>query len=361
MSLLERYQEQLRCTGFYPDAAQAAAVDALQSLYTRLMSANNASPGVFARLLGRVETVPGIYIQGGVGRGKTWLMDMFNESLQTIPGQRVHYHKFMLDIHEQLKYLPKSPDPLVTIGKKIANHTRVLCLDEFHVTDVTDAMLLAGLLRTLFSNNVTLVATSNTCIDDLYKNGLQRERFMEAIALLKKHTQEIRLAEGKDYRLVHLEQADTYQVTNGALRQDWLEERFATLAPTRVNFDQQVMVYDRPIHARAVSDDVAWFDFNEICNTPRAAKDYLYLSCEFHTVFISGIPAMYEADDSAAKRFMHLVDALYDHRVKLIATAEASPGELYHGKLLRNSFERTVSRLIEMGSHDYLAMPHKPS
>jgi cell division protein ZapE len=290
MSLLERYQEQLHCTGFYPDAAQAVAVEALQSLHTRLLPANSATPAIFLRIFGRVEPVTGIYIQGGVGRGKTWLMDLFYESLQTIPRQRVHYHKFMFDIHEQLKYLPKSPDPLVTIGKQIASQTRVLCLDEFHVTDVTDAMLLAGLLHALFSNNVTLVATSNTCIDELYKNGLQRERFMDAIALLKKYTQEIRLAEGKDYRLVHLEQADTYLVTNGESRQAWLEQRFSTLAPSRVSFDVEVIVYDRPIRARAISDDVIWFDFNEICNTPRAAKDYLYLSREYHTVIISSIP-----------------------------------------------------------------------
>lgn len=360
MSPEERYQSDTRQDGFYPDSAQQKAIDALQVLYSKLKQARPRPSGVINRLFKGIDVVPGIYLWGGVGRGKTYLMDLFFESLDTTHKQRVHYHKFMLDIHEQLKYLPKSPDPLITIGKKIADETRVLCLDEFHVTDVTDAMLLAGLLRTLFKQGVTLVATSNICINDLYKNGLQRERFLEAITLLMDYTVEIELTDGKDYRLVHLEQADTYLVTEGDARREWLEERFRSLAPTRVSRDADIIVYDRPIHSIAVADDVVWFDFNEVCNTPRAAKDYLYLSREFHTIFVSDIPTLRDANDSAAKRFMHLIDALYDHRVKLVATAEATPDALYHGRLLGGSFDRTVSRLIEMGSHDYLAMPHKP-
>ena len=360
MSPEESYQFTMNRHGFYPDPAQQYAVEALQCLYTRLSESQTSTPRFINRLLKGNSRIPGIYLWGGVGRGKTWLMDLFYETLGPIAKQRVHYHKFMLDIHEQLKYLPKSPDPLIKIGKKIAAEIRVLCLDEFHVTDVTDAMLLAGLLRTLFKNGVTLVATSNICIDDLYRNGLQRERFMEAIALLKDNTAEIELTEGRDYRLSHLEQADTYMVINGQSRHEWLDGRFKSLAPTRVSYEEDIIIYDRPIHTIARSDDVVWFDFNDLCNTPRAAKDYLYLSREFHTVFISDIPSMQDADDSAAKRFMHLIDALYDHRVKLIATAEAPPDDLYHGRLLRGSFDRTVSRLIEMGSHDYLSMPHKP-
>jgi len=359
MSPEECYQSEMNQHGFYQDPAQHYAVEALQRLHTSLAESQVSPPGFISRLLRTRRGIPGIYLWGGVGRGKTWLMDMFYETLGPISRQRVHYHKFMLDIHEQLKYLPKSPDPLITIGKKIAAQTRVLCLDEFHVTDVTDAMLLAGLLRTLFKHGVTLVATSNISIDDLYRNGLQRERFMEAIALLKDNTVEIHLADGRDYRLAHLELADTYMVINGLSRRDWLEKRFNSLAPTRVIYEEELIVYGRPIHTIARSDDVVWFDFNGICNTPRAAKDYLYLSREFHTIIVSDIPVMGDADDSAAKRFMHLIDALYDHRVKLIVTADAPPDGLYHGRLLSGSFERTVSRLIEMGSHDYLAMPHK--
>jgi len=360
MSLQESYQTDLRQVGFYPDPAQHNAVESLQILHAKLNERAASPPGLFNRIIKGRQTIPGIYLWGGVGRGKTYLMDLFYEALADIGKQRLHYHKFMLDIHEQLKLLPKSPDPLITIGKQIASRTQVLCLDEFQVTDVTDAMLLAGLLRTLFREGVTLVVTSNTCIRDLYKNGLQRERFMEAIELLQDYTVEIELVEGMDYRLVHLQQADTYLVTRGNSRRDWLEDRFQSLAPTRVSHEQDIIVYNRPIHSIAVADDVVWFDFNEVCNTPRAAKDYLYLSREFHTIFVSDIPAMQDANDSAAQRFMHLVDALYDHRVKLVATAEVAPEELYHGRLLSESFNRTVSRLIEMGSHDYLAMPHKP-
>lgn len=356
----EKYNYDIQHAGFTDDPTQRCAVASMQILFEKLLQTSTAPTSIFGRILKRNQPVPGIYLWGGVGRGKTYLMDMFFESLETVSKHRVHYHKFMLDIHEQLKSLPKSPDPLITIGKAFAEKTRVLCLDEFHVTDVTDAMLLAGLLRSLFKHGVTLVATSNTRIDNLYLNGLQRERFMQAIYLLKDYTVEIELLRGVDYRLSHLEQADTYMVQNGQSRRDWLEDRFNDLAPTRVIQNDQLTVHGRLIKIEAISDDVVWFDFDEVCNTPRAAKDYLQLAKEFHTVFISNIPVMMDADDSAAKRFMHLIDALYDHRVKLVTTAEAEPDKLYNGRLLKGAFDRTVSRLIEMGSHDYMAMPHKP-
>lgn len=346
--------------GFCDDPSQRHAVHTLQVLYEKLTQTYVSSTGFFETLFRRKQPIPGVYLWGGVGRGKTYLMDLFYESLDAVSGQRVHYHKFMLNIHEQLKYLPKSPDPLITIGRKIAAETRVLCLDEFHVTDVTDAMLLAGLLRSLLSNGVTLVTTSNIRIDDLYRNGLQRERFMEAIVLLRHYMHEIELGAGTDYRLLHLEKGDTFLVNGDGSGRDWLKSRFNDLAPSRHIQQDGLLIFDRTIKTMALADDVVWFDFNEICNTPRAAKDYLELAREFHTVLISDIPMMKDADDSAAKRFMHLVDALYDHRVKLIATAETEPAQLYHGRLLKGAFERTVSRLIEMGSHDYLSMPHKP-
>jgi len=273
--------------------------------------------------------------------------------------QRVHYHKFMLDIHEQLRVLPKSPNPLTIIGKNLASRYRVLCLDEFHVTDVADAMLLAGLLKALFSNGVTLVATSNTRIDDLYLNGLQRERFLEAIELLKNYTVEIELQTGQDFRLSHLERGGTYLLTDNAAQQQ-LWHMFNELAPGDIQRNTPLFIHERMIQTIAVADDVAWFEFRELCDTPRAAKDYLELARLFHTVFVSNIPQLADAQDSAAKRFMHLVDALYDHRVKLIASAQTQPAEIYQGRLLQGAFDRTVSRLIEMGSHDYLASAHKP-
>jgi cell division protein ZapE len=359
MFLQQQYAQDLSSKGFTPDPLQQHAICALQTLSDRLNKAGRSSQGVLIHLLMGAPKIPGIYLWGSVGRGKTYLMDLFYDSLTGISKQRVHYHKFMLDIHEQLRVLPKSPNPLTIIGKSIARKTRVLCLDEFHVTDVADAMLLAGLLRALFRHGVTLVATSNTRIDDLYLNGLQRERFMQAIGLLKDYTVEIDLQSGQDYRLLHLKRGETYLLAD-AQSQQMLLSKFNELAPGKVLRDKPLLIHDRNIKTIAQSDDVVWFDFHELCDTARAAKDYLEIARLFHTVFISDIPLLADAQDSAAKRFMHLVDALYDHRVKLIASASQQPAELYQGRLLQGAFERTVSRLLEMGSLDYLAMAHKP-
>lgn len=359
MFLKQQYEQDLSSKGFTPDPLQQHAISALQSLSDRLNKAGHTTQGVLMHLLMGAPKIPGIYLWGSVGRGKTYLMDLFYDSLTDISRQRVHYHKFMLDIHEQLRVLPKSPNPLTIIGKSIARKTRVLCLDEFHVTDVADAMLLSGLLRALFKHGVTLVATSNTRIDDLYLNGLQRDRFMQAIELLKDCTVEIDLQSGQDYRLLHLKRGETYLAAD-AQSQQMLLAKFNELAPGKVVRDNPLLIHDRNIRTIALSDDVVWFDFHELCDTPRAAKDYLEIACLFHTVFVSDIPLLADAQDSAAKRFMHLVDALYDHRVKLIASASLQPAELYQGRLLQGAFERTVSRLLEMGSLDYLAMAHKP-
>ena len=359
MSLQQRYAQDLRGKGFVADPVQQRAIGSLQHLSDTLNKAGNAPRNSLLHLLVGPLRIPGVYLWGGVGRGKTYLMDLFYDSLQGIGKQRVHYHKFMLDIHEQLRVLPKSPNPLMIIGKSIARRTRVLCLDEFHVTDVADAMLLAGLLRALFQHGVTLVATSNTRIDRLYLNGLQRERFMQAITLLHDYTVEIDLQSGQDYRLLHIRRGETYLSSDSTSRQ-WLATKFKELAPGSVVYDKPLLIHGRHINTIALSDDVVWFDFHELCDTPRAAKDYLEIARLFHTVFVSDIPRLADAQDSAAKRFMHLVDALYDHKVKLIASASLQPVELYQGRLLRGAFDRTVSRLIEMGSADYLALAHKP-
>jgi cell division protein ZapE len=359
MSLQQRYAHDQSAKGFTPDPVQQQAIQSLQNLSDALNKAGRKSHNHLLHLLIGPAKIPGIYIWGSVGRGKTYLMDMFYESLTGVSKQRVHYHRFMLDIHEQLRVLPKSPNPLMIIGKSISRKIRVLCLDEFHVTDVADAMLLTGLLRALFKHGVTLVATSNTRLDDLYLNGLQRERFMQAIELLKDCTVEIDLQSGQDYRLLHLKRGETYLLTD-ALSQQTLFAKFNELAPGDVVRSQPLCIHGRNINTIAFSDDLVWFDFHELCDTPRAAKDYLELARMFHTVFVSNIPLLADAQDSAAKRFMHLVDALYDHRVKLVASANGQPAELYQGRLLKGAFDRTVSRLIEMGSEDYLMLAHKP-
>ncbi|MGD8927035.1 MAG: cell division protein ZapE [Thioalkalispiraceae bacterium] len=359
MTPTERYQQDLLKPGFREDPVQARAVESLTFLQKTIQQAAQQPPGFFHRLIRKVNTIPGIYLVGSVGRGKTYLMDLFYECLEGIEKQRVHYHRFMLDLHEKLRHLPKSPDPLIIISREIAEQVHVLCIDEFHVTDVTDAMLLSGLLNTLFKNGVTLVATSNTHIDDLYLNGLQRERFMSAIHLLKDYTVEIDLLDGTDYRLLHLEKGGTFKIEKEKNNQVWLRGKFNELSPTSIRFSEHIQVHKREIKTVAMSDDVVWFEFSELCDTPRAAKDYLEIARQFHTVVISDIPVLSPAKDSAAKRFMHLIDALYDHRVKLIATSETTPEKLYQGNLLKGMFDRTVSRLIEMASHDYLASAHR--
>ena len=359
MGPYQQYQDDITQHGLRQDPAQYQAVQALQRLYEEINQRVTDPPSFWRRLLRREPITKGLYLVGSVGRGKTYLMDMFYESLEGVKKQRVHYHRFMLDIHEKLKHLPRSPNPLPIVGKDIAMQTQILCLDEFHVTDVADAMLLSGLLDALFCHKVVLVATSNTAIDDLYLNGLQRERFMEAIQLLNTHTTQVDLANGEDYRLSYLEKGETFLVTEYETNTDWLMGKFNDLAPTKVEREQYLTIHHRHIHALAVSDDIVWFDFSELCKTPRAAKDYLELAKLFHTVLVSNIPVLKAGNDSEAKRFMHLIDALYDHRVKLIATARARPEELYQGRLLKDSFDRTVSRLIEMSSHDYLMTPHR--
>jgi cell division protein ZapE len=359
MTPKERYTADLQRSDFIADPIQAMAVEHLQTLYQNLEARAAQSAGIFTRLLRKPPVIHGLYLWGSVGRGKTYLMDCFYDALQVSHKQRVHYHRFMLDIHARLKNLPKSPNPLPIIGRQIAEKTQILCLDEFHVSDVADAMLLAGLLQALIDNGVTLIATSNTAIDNLYLNGLQRERFMAALTVLKTHTTEIDLQQGVDYRLSHLEKGETYMVAVDGALYSLLESRLLELAPAAVARDCALMINGRAVRARAESDDVVWFDFEEICNTPRAAQDYLEIARNYHTVLVSAIPKMSEALESAAKRFMHLIDALYDHHVKFVATAEAPPQGLYQGRQLRGAFDRTVSRLIEMNTRDYLALPHK--
>ena len=355
MTPTEHYQRELDSGAFQPDPAQARAVLATQRLYDELLSAPAPRSGWRRWFGARPAPLTGLYFCGEPGRGKTWLVDCFYECLPFAEKNRVHFHRFMRDIHEQLRLLPKSPDPLTIIAKKIAADIRVLCLDEFHVHDIADAMLLAGLLKALFDNGVTLVTTSNIAIQDLYKNGLQRERFMYAIALLQEHTQEVWLDGERDYRLAQLEKEQAYYI---APDKSLLEQKFAALAPSRPKHDRQIVVNDRKIDYLALSDDVIWFDFDALCNTPRSAHDYLEIAQLYHAVFVSGIYVMEEAQDSIAKRFIHLIDALYDHNVKLILAAEKPMAELYRGRRQAEAFQRTLSRLHEMSGRAYLARPH---
>lgn len=359
MTPKERYLADLQQPNFVADPLQRYAVFHTQRLYDDLMSGQLQKPGLLTKLF-RHKTQPlkGLYFMGGTGRGKTYLLDCFYECLPFPEKHRVHFHRFMLEIHDWLKQLPPSPDPLPVIGAALAKRYRVLCLDEFHVHDIGDAMIMAGLLKGLFDNGVTLVASSNISIKELYKNGLQKERFLPAIKLLQDNLVEIDLKTGADYRLLHLIKADTYLVINANNHQQWLERRFIELAPTSPKHAHCLHINHRDIPYIELADDVVWFDFDVLCNTPRAASDYIEIALQFHTVFLSHIPVMSDSQDDMAKRFIHLIDALYDHNVKLVATAATMPDMLYTGRRLAFAFERTKSRLYEMASKDYMKKPH---
>jgi len=355
----EYYQRELESGKLKPDPVQAQAVAASQRLHNELLATVVRRSSGWRRWFVVHPPAPqGLYFCGQPGRGKTLLMDYFYACLPFAEKNRVHFHIFMRDIHQQLRSLPKSPDPLVIVAKKIAANIRVLCLDEFHVHDIADAMLLAGLLKALFDHGVTLVTTSNIAINDLYKNGLQRDRFLYAIALLQEHTQQVVLDGERDYRLALLEKNQAYYVLSKTQARFQLELKFNALAPCPPKHNRQLDINGRKIDYLALADDVIWFDFDALCNTPRSVSDYLEIAQMFHAVLISHVYVMGEAQDSIAQRFIYLIDTLYDHNVKLILSAENPMQELYSGRRQRNAIQRALSRLHEMGGRPYLAKPH---
>jgi len=357
----KRYQAALATQKFRTDSGQAQVVEHLQALYEMLL-APPASINLWERLTGhRPLPVRGLYLWGGPGRGKTWLMDAFFDSLPFAGKRRIHFHRFMLEIHKTLDALPKTPNPLLIVADRLAARSRLLCIDEFHVTDVADAMLLAGLLEALFDRQVTLVATSNTAPHRLYHEGLQRTRFLPAIALVERHTEVLTLDGDEDYRLTLLQQGGTSLVGGNVTQAHlWLEEHFAALTGAVPAKSGRLNLAGRELHTVALSDGVVWFTFEELCLRPRSASDYLELACEFHTLLLEGVPAMSAEMDEGARRFIHLIDALYDHGVKLVLTADVSPDQLYTGRQLAQPFQRTASRLTEMASKSYLSRPHRP-
>ena len=362
---LQRYQAELERPGFVHDPAQELAAAELQRLFDALRAA--PEPGGLRRTIARLtgdraggrEPVRGLYLWGGVGRGKTHLMDLFCECLDPVERHRTHFHRFMQRVHHDLREFGGQADPLRLVARRIAGETRVLCFDEFFVADITDAMLLAGLLEGLFARGVTLVATSNVEPAHLYRDGLQRQRFLPAIDLIERHTRVVNVDGGTDHRLRLLEQAELYHCPLDAEADQSLERGFASLAPEAGAADVTLDIEGRPIRARRVSDDVAWFDFPELCDGPRSQNDYIELAREFHAVLLGNVPVFTPATDDAARRFVNLVDEFYDRNVKLVVTAAAAPAGLYQGSRLAFEFQRTASRLIEMQSREYLARPHR--
>ncbi|WP_196141127.1 cell division protein ZapE [Aliikangiella sp. G2MR2-5] len=358
---LSKYQADMASGQYTHDAAQAMAVELLDDLFHRLIRANQPK-GMLTQfrawLGGTPEPVKGLYFWGGVGRGKTYLMDMFYDLLPLENKMRLHFHRFMHQLHEQLTEHKGQSDPLNKIADDIANKTCVICFDEFFVSDITDAMLLGGLFQALFKRGVALVATSNIPPQRLYWNGLQRERFIPAIKLIEAHTQVVNVDGGVDYRLRTLEQADIFHTPHDQAAIDNLNVSFDQLATEEVGQGTSIEVEHRMIETIRLAEGVVWFDFKAICETARSHSDYIELSRCYHTVMVSDIPQLEAKDDSAARRFISLVDEFYERNVKLMITAAVELEELYVGSQLAFEFKRTLSRLQEMQSHDYLAKQH---
>jgi cell division protein ZapE len=358
------YRESLQRHGYRADPSQEHAVLRLDALRRRVESAaDSTARGLLERLLRRSagpadERGRGLYLWGGVGRGKTYLMDLFHGSLRA-PARREHFHRFMKDVHARLRALRDVEDPLKVVATDIAGQARVLCLDELHVTDIADAMILSGLFSGLVDAGVALVFTSNAPPSELYRDGLQRSRFLPAIALIEHHCEIVNVDAGTDYRLRQLEKAPLYLVGTGESVEGALFERFEAIAGTPGHPGGTIEIEGRPIAVRRRSEDVAWFDFAALCDGPRGASDYIEIARDYHTVFLSGVPEMDGTRDNEARRFVTMIDEFHDRAVKLVVAAATTPDALYRGERLRFEFERTRSRLVEMQTHAYLSRAHR--
>ena len=363
MTLASVYKSKIESEHFDADPAQEAVVQDLNHLIQELTSQHTAKSSLkykFKKATGFNKPVKGIYLWGGVGRGKTWLMDMFYMALPFDGKRRLHFHHFMQAVHDELGLLKGHTNPLILVARNFAKNNSVLCLDEFHVSDITDAMLLYGLLDELFKCGITLVLTSNQHPDDLYKNGLQRDRFLPAIDFIKHNTRLINIDGQTDHRLRLLEKADVWYTPLSDDNNHRLTRRFNQLAPSNGELNQSVQINHRTLQSKMIADDVIWFEFEMLCSSPRATSDYIEIAKCFHTVFISDIPQMNESQDDKARRFINMIDEFYDRNVKLIVSSEVEPAILYSGSQLEFEFLRTSSRLEEMRSHNYLSKAHKP-
>ncbi|NND69393.1 MAG: cell division protein ZapE [Halioglobus sp.] len=362
---LERYQADLAREDFSHDPAQEQAVLLLQDLYERLLASPAERGGLLSGIVRKLRREPvepeiGLYFWGGVGRGKTYLVDTFYECLPFERKLRVHFHRFMQRVHAELNSLDGEKNPLQIVADRLAQDARVVCFDEFFVTDIGDAMILGGLMEALFARGVTLVATSNIEPEHLYENGLQRQRFLPAIALVEKYTKVVNIDAGVDYRLRTLQQAELfhYPLDEGADKS--LEDSFNRLAVEVGKNWERLEINKRYLTCRRFAEGVAWFDFAELCDGPRSQNDYIELARIFNAVLISGVPEFKPAIDDQARRFINLVDEFYDRNVKLVLAAEVPLLELYSGGQLEFEFQRTISRLQEMQSFEYLGREHRP-
>ncbi len=352
------YRGLIDAGAFKADAAQEEAVRALDRLWSELVS--NRVTGWRSRIRGRRPgPVSGLYLWGSVGRGKTWLMDLFFDSLPRDDKLRVHFHRFMSKVHAALRATPPTCDPLEKIARHWASQYRVVCFDEFMVSDIADAMLLGGLLQALFDQGVTVIATSNVAPDDLYRNGLHRSRFVPAIDALKQHTRVLHIGGNRDYRLRILQRSAVYLQPLEEAAEASLGTAFTRMSGG-CRLDSRLEVNGRVIAARQRADGVIWFDFENLCQTPRSSDDYVEIARAFGIVLLSAVPRLDDQGLDAARRFVNLIDILYDHNVKLLVSAAVPAARLYSGRRLAFEFRRTASRLTEMQSDNYFAKPHLP-
>ena len=364
--LRKRYDAELATQGFSADPAQQQALEKLDLLRARLIRAERERADTVQKLLrslrvsSQAAAVRGVYLWGSVGRGKTWLMDLFYQSLPFERRQRSHFHRFMQEVHAGLKRHARKTDPLAPVAADIAQRCRVLCLDELFVSDIADAMLLGNLFQRLTANGVTLVFTSNVPPQGLYRNGLQRQRFLPAITHLEQHLDVVAVDGSADYRLRQLTRARIYLDAADTATPAALQMIYDDLADDEADagVQQQITVLGRKIPVVRESDNVIWFEFAAICGGPRGQADYIEIAREYQSVLVAGVPVLTAAADNDARRFIALVDEFYDRGVKLIVSAAAPPAAVYRGERLKFEFERAASRLVEMQTKRYLARPH---
>jgi cell division protein ZapE len=352
--------------GFTLDASQLKAVEHLERLYEDLIGLEKME-SLLVRLLARKRVVKGLYLWGGVGRGKSFLMDSFFNCAPVVKKRRIHFHRFMQEVHQRMNALTGQAEPLAGVARDVAKDTRLLCLDEFHITDITDAMLMRKLLEGLMEQGVVVLTTSNFAPDALYLHGLQRQQFMPAIDLIKKNFDIVNVDDGTDYRLRELEKAGVYHM--GADADERMANEFMAIARHEVSDDTELDIEGRNVPVRRVARDVVWFDFAALCDGPRGKPDYIELSKSYHTVLVSNVPRFGPGTADKLRRFVWMIDEFYDRRVKLILSASVLVDELILDADSSNAFQanlnaslkdRLVSRLTEMQSHDYLALPHLP-
>ncbi|HCK63790.1 MAG TPA: cell division protein ZapE [Acinetobacter radioresistens] len=358
VSPAERYSQALSSGQFLPDEAQAQAVQELDRVWHELIHRYKASKKAFRRF--RRQTAPrGVYMWGGVGRGKTWLMDQFFESIPFRRKLRMHFHHFMQHVHRELNKLSGQRNPLDLVADQIYKDAVIICFDEFFVSNVTDAMILSDLFQKLFQRGITLVATSNIAPDGLYKNGIHRDRFLPTIEMVKKNCVVLNVDAGVDYRLRVLKQAQLFKAPLSHEAQQWIAQRFSALTQTQVQSQESIIINNRIVETIGHTEDVLWCEFSELCLKPRSPSDFIEIANIYNTVLVSNVPHLTDQINDATRRFIYLVDEFYDRGVKLLLTSQDDIINIYQGEKLAFKIERTRSRLLEMQSDEYLHSEHK--